>query len=127
MSLNRHIQSPFRTGHRNRSGHRGKQNVNNILTRRSQREFTEDAVPQDMLDTLLACAFSAPSKSDLQQACVIHLRDREKQRRIASATASTRWAAEAPVLRSGAVTAGAFVSSRGGAGTPLPTITWTRS
>jgi len=69
-----------------------------ILTRRSQRDFKPDAVPEDLLNTLLAAAFSAPSKSDLQQACVIRVADRDKQRRIAEMKASTRWAAEVPAL-----------------------------
>jgi nitroreductase/FMN reductase [NAD(P)H] len=69
-----------------------------ILARRSRRDFKPDAVPEDLLNTLLAAAFSAPSKSDLQQACVIRVADRDKQRRIAEMKDSTRWAAEAPVL-----------------------------
>ena len=69
-----------------------------ILSRRSRRAFNDDPVPLDLLDTLLAAAFSAPSKSDLQQACVIHVRDRDKQQRIAGMKASTRWAADAPVF-----------------------------
>lgn len=72
--------------------------IGNILTRRSHRAFSDQAIPADLLDTLFATAFSAPSKSDLQQACVIHVEDRAKQRRIAEATSSTRWAADAPVF-----------------------------
>jgi len=98
MSLNRHIQSRFGlacdTGRQ--TGENG--TVTSILTRRSQRAFSDEAVADDLLDTLLAAAFSAPSKSDLQQACVIHVRDRAKQQRIATATDSTRWAARAPVF-----------------------------
>jgi len=98
MSLNRHIQSRF--GLPTDIGRSTEENstVSNILTRRSHRAFSDDAIPDDLLDTLLATAFSAPSKSDLQQACVIHVRDRAKQQRIANATNSTRWAARAPVL-----------------------------
>ncbi len=72
--------------------------VNNILSRRSHRAFTSDLVSQDLLDTLLATAFSAPSKSDLQQACVIHVQDKMKQQRIANASSKTEWAADAPVF-----------------------------
>jgi nitroreductase len=98
MSLNRYIQSRF--GLPTDIGRSSEENstVSNILTRRSQRAFSDAAIPDDLLDTLLASAFSAPSKSDLQQACVIHVRDRAKQQRIADATDSTRWAARAPVL-----------------------------
>jgi len=69
-----------------------------ILSRRSRRDFRPDAVPEDLLHTLFAAAFSAPSKSDLQQACVIRIADRDRQRRIAEMKDSTRWAAEAPVF-----------------------------
>jgi len=69
-----------------------------ILSRRSCRNFTGDEIPPDLLATLFAAAFSAPSKSDLQQACVIHVKDRDRQRRIAAMKDSTRWAADAPVL-----------------------------
>ena len=72
--------------------------IANILRRRSHRKFSDEAVPADLLDTLFATAFSAPSKSDLQQACVIHVEDRDRQRRIAQAVPSTSWAADAPVL-----------------------------
>ncbi len=72
--------------------------LEHILSRRSQRKFKSDPVSLDLLDTLLATAFSAPSKSDLQQACVIHVDDRDQQRRIATASPKTAWAAEAPVF-----------------------------
>ena len=42
-----------------------------ILDRRSHRRWTEDAVPEDLLQTLLAAAFCASAKSDLMQSGVI--------------------------------------------------------
>ncbi|MCG6889976.1 MAG: nitroreductase family protein [Gammaproteobacteria bacterium] len=98
MSLNRHIQARF--GLASDIGHATEENrtVTNILSRCSHRAFSEQAIPEDLLNTLFATAFSAPSKSDLQQACVIHVKDRTKQRRIAEATPSIRWAADAPVF-----------------------------
>jgi nitroreductase/FMN reductase [NAD(P)H] len=72
--------------------------LGNILSRRSHRAFKPEPVPGDLLDTLLATAFSAPSKSDLQQACVILVKDRAKQHRIARLSAHTEWLAEAPVF-----------------------------
>jgi len=98
MSLNRHIQARFGLPCDSNCATEENTTVSNILTRRSHRAFSDDAVSDDLLDTLLATAFSAPSKSDLQQACVIHVRDRAKQQRIANATESTRWAAAAPLL-----------------------------
>jgi len=76
----------------------GSRTVTDILSRRSCRKFLVDEVPKDLLDTLLATAFSAPSKSDLQQASVIYVRDPEKKLRIAHASSKTRWVAEAPVF-----------------------------
>ena len=72
--------------------------LGSILNRRSCRAFTDEEIPPDLLDTLLAVAFSAPSKSDLQQACVIHVADRDKHRRIAEMNTATRWVAEAPLF-----------------------------
>jgi len=42
--------------------------LHSILNRRSIREFSNTPVNEDVMKTLLAAAFSAPSKSDLQQA-----------------------------------------------------------
>ncbi len=98
MSINDLIRSRF--GQPTETGHSVDANdtIAGILARRSHRAFKPDPIPQDLLDTLLATAFSAPSKSDLQQACVIHVEDRDKQRRIANASFKTQWAAEAPVF-----------------------------
>lgn len=98
MNVNRHVETRFGL-----PGNTGKSVEENdtlvgILTRRSQRDFKADPVDEDLLNTLFAAAFSAPSKSDLQQACVIKVEDRDKQRRIAEMKDSTRWAAGAPVF-----------------------------
>jgi nitroreductase/FMN reductase [NAD(P)H] len=98
MSINRHVKSRF--GFTSDIGNSTEDNatVDNILTRRSHRSFKDEKIPEDLLNTLFATAFSAPSKSDLQQACVIHVQDKAKQRRIAEATPSIRWAGLAPVF-----------------------------
>ena len=98
MSLNRHIQSRFGVSSDTGLSTEANSTVTNILTRRSHRTFSNDKVPEDLLNTLFATAFSAPSKSDLQQACVIHVQDKARQRRIAEATPSISWAADAPVF-----------------------------
>ncbi|KAA3624257.1 MAG: NADPH-dependent oxidoreductase [Proteobacteria bacterium] len=67
-----------------------------ILTRRSCREFASQPVDPDLLRTLLAAAFSAPSKSDLQQATVIRVTDPGKRARIAGLNARVGWIAHAP-------------------------------
>ena len=72
--------------------------MRSILERRSCRQFTEQAIPEQLLNTLLATAFSAPSKSDLQQACVIHVSDPEKKQRIADSNSHVHWIAGAPTF-----------------------------
>lgn len=69
-----------------------------ILARASVREYSAHPVDEDLVQTLLATAFSAPSKSDLQQACVIRVRDRAKQARIAALHPNIAWLATAPVF-----------------------------
>lgn len=98
MSINRHIHSRF--GLPSEVGKTVEDNptITSILSRRSHRAFTTDPVSADLLDTLLAAAFSAPSKSDLQQACAIHIQDKAKQQRIANFSHQTNWIAEAPVF-----------------------------
>jgi len=98
MSLNTLIQSRFGQPSDIGQSTGANDTVTNILQHRSHRAFTDELLPDDLLNTLFATAFSAPSKSDLQQACVIHVQDKAKQRRIAAATPSIGWAAEAPVF-----------------------------
>lgn len=65
---------------------------------RSHRKFAGRAVEPGLLRLLLACAFSAPSKSDLQQADVVHVADRAKVIAIADGIPDMPWIAQAPVL-----------------------------
>ena len=49
--------------------------VADILNRRSHRRYTDEPVPEDLLEVLLACAQSAPAKSDLQQFSIVVVSD----------------------------------------------------
>ncbi|MEM7291820.1 MAG: nitroreductase family protein [Pseudomonadota bacterium] len=69
-----------------------------MLAHRAHRRFTDQAVEPRLLDTLLAVAFSAPSKSDLQQACVITVDDSDKKSRLAASQPYLGWIKKAPVL-----------------------------
>ena len=69
-----------------------------ILSHRSCRTFKADPIPPDLLASLFATAFSAPSKSDLQQVSVIQIKDRSKQLRIAALAPHLAWVADAPVF-----------------------------
>jgi nitroreductase len=72
--------------------------LQSIIGRRSCRAFTERRVPDKLLDTLFATAFSAPSKSDLQQVSVILIDDPQKQQRIAGGNTKVNWIADAPIF-----------------------------
>jgi nitroreductase len=65
---------------------------------RSHRKFTDQAVAPALLRLLCACALSAPSKSDLQQADIVHVADRAKVQAIADGIPDMPWIARAPVF-----------------------------
>lgn len=65
---------------------------------RSHRKYSARSVAPELLRLLLACALSAPSKSDLQQADVVHVADRAKIKAIADAIPDMPWIANAPVF-----------------------------
>lgn len=65
---------------------------------RSHRKFSEREISPSLLQLLLACALSAPSKSDLQQADILHIADRKKIRAIADGIPDMPWIARAPVF-----------------------------
>ena len=69
-----------------------------LAAHRSHRSFTSEPVPPVVLRALLAAAFSAPAKSDLQQSCVVHVSGRSDRERIAALIPSMPWIADAPVL-----------------------------
>jgi nitroreductase/FMN reductase [NAD(P)H] len=69
-----------------------------MLGRRSCRRYLAQPVPEALLEVLLACAQSAPSKSDLQQYAIIVVKDPDIRAAIAGLTASMPWIADAPVF-----------------------------
>jgi nitroreductase len=66
--------------------------VAGILNRRSHRRYTDEPVSDDLLDVLLACAQSAPAKSDLQQFSIIVVEDPKSREVIGG------WEGAAPVF-----------------------------
>ncbi len=72
--------------------------VRALLDRRVTRRYRDEAVPEALLDALLAAAQSAPSKSDLQQYSVVVMRDRARIKRVADWIGSMDWIATAPVF-----------------------------
>ena len=69
-----------------------------LLDRRVTRRYTEQPVPDSLLDALLAAAQSAPTKSDLQQYSVVVMRDRARIKQIADWIGTMDWIASAPVF-----------------------------
>ncbi len=69
-----------------------------LLDRRVTRRYREQDIPDPLLDTLLAAAQSAPTKSDLQQYAVIVMRDRARIKQIADWIGTMDWIASAPVF-----------------------------
>jgi len=72
--------------------------ITHLLDRRVTRRYTEQPVPDSLLDALLAAAQSAPTKSDLQQYSVIVMRDRARIKQIADWIGTMDWIATAPVF-----------------------------
>ena len=64
----------------------------------SFRKWTPQPVDPALLKLLFACALSAPSKSDLQQADIIHVADRAKIKAIADLIPDMPWINNAPVF-----------------------------
>jgi nitroreductase len=69
-----------------------------ILARKTQRAYTEAAVPDALIDLLLCVALSASSKSDFQQASIIKLKDPQKRGRIAAHFPAMPWIGKSPVF-----------------------------
>jgi FMN reductase [NAD(P)H] len=69
-----------------------------VLMRRTQRRYSDRAVPDSLVRLLLAAAFSASSKSDFQEASVIWLRDRARRDRLAALFPDMPWIGAAPVF-----------------------------
>ncbi len=72
--------------------------IGRMLDHRSCRQFEVEPVPDNLLHAVLSAAFSAPSKSDLQQRSVIRVREREKLRRISRYSPGIGWISQAPVF-----------------------------
>lgn len=69
-----------------------------ITNHRVHRRYTERDVPPDLLRLLCACALSAPSKSDLQQADILIVRDRKRREAITALLPEMPWVIQAPVF-----------------------------
>ncbi|MEM7226658.1 MAG: nitroreductase family protein [Pseudomonadota bacterium] len=69
-----------------------------LAARRSHRRFLDKPVAPALIETLAALAFSAPSKSDLQQRDILLVEDTALRRALDGLVADQPWVAEAPTL-----------------------------
>ncbi|MCC7485862.1 MAG: nitroreductase family protein [Burkholderiales bacterium] len=76
----------------------GLDELRRCLEHRSHRRFDGRPVDPALLKLLFACAFSAPSKSDLQQAEVIHVVDAVRRKMIVDTIPDMPWITDAPVF-----------------------------
>jgi nitroreductase/FMN reductase [NAD(P)H] len=88
----------FGTNLRVDAGLPGLDELARVAEHRSHRKFAGRPVDPALLRLLFACAFSAPSKSDLQQADIVRVADRAKVRAIAAGIPDMPWIADAPVF-----------------------------
>jgi FMN reductase [NAD(P)H] len=72
--------------------------IRQVLTRRTQRRYSDRPVPDAVVRLVLAAAFSASSKSDFQQASVIWLSDRTRRDRLAALFPDMPWIGNSPVF-----------------------------
>ena len=76
----------------------GADSLARMLEHRSQRRYTPQPVSPALLKLLFACALSAPSKSDLQQADIVHVADSATRTTIADLIPDNPWVRAAPVF-----------------------------
>jgi nitroreductase/FMN reductase [NAD(P)H] len=76
----------------------GLEELARIARHRVHRRFQSRPVEPALLRLLCACALSAPSKSDLQQADILVVQEKAKQNAIAARIPDMPWIAQAPVF-----------------------------
>ena len=69
-----------------------------MASRRVKRRYTERDIAPELLRLLCACALSAPSKSDLQQADILIVREKHRRQAIADLLPEMPWVMQAPVF-----------------------------
>jgi nitroreductase/FMN reductase [NAD(P)H] len=91
-----------------------------IAGHRSHRRYAPRAVAPDLLRLLCACALSAPSKSDLQQADIVLVDDRAIRRAIVATIPDMPWILDAPVFLVFAANGARLPALSGLRGKPFP-------
>ncbi|MGA7388301.1 MAG: nitroreductase family protein [Pseudolabrys sp.] len=80
------------------SGLHGLDEIARIAAHRVHRRYLVRDIAPDLMRLLCACALSAPSKSDLQQADILVVREKAKIHAIADLLSEMPWLREAPVF-----------------------------
>jgi nitroreductase/FMN reductase [NAD(P)H] len=91
-----------------------------IAGHRSHRRYAPRAVAPDLLRLLCACALSAPSKSDLQQADIVVVDDRAIRGAIIATIPDMPWILDAPVFLVFAANGARLPALSGLRGKPFP-------
>ncbi len=69
-----------------------------LLDRRSCRDYADREVPEGLIRLILAAGLSAPTKSDLQQADIVWVRDAGLRAGVTDGIPGADWIARAPVF-----------------------------
>ena len=72
--------------------------VDQIIRRGSIRKFSKKKVSDEIFDTLIMSAQSAPTKSNLQQYSILNISDKKIKKEIGKLLGDTSWATEAPLF-----------------------------
>jgi FMN reductase [NAD(P)H] len=72
--------------------------IQGLLNRRSLRAYRDEPVPDELLNTLLACAQCAPTKSNLQQYSIVVVKDQAQRAKLAPLAKRTKQIESAPLL-----------------------------
>ena len=79
-------------------GLQGAEELARIAGHCAHRKFRSESPAPELLRLLFACALSAPSKSDLQQADIVHVADRARVQAVADLIPDMPWINDAPVF-----------------------------
>ncbi len=86
----------------NKSAKKKKKNVpkfvDQIIRRGSIRKFSQKKVSDEIFDSLIVSAQSAPTKSNLQQYSILNISDKKIKKQIGKLLRETSWATEAPLF-----------------------------
>jgi FMN reductase [NAD(P)H] len=72
--------------------------IRRVLSRKTVRRYSDRMPPEELLDLLVACALSASTKSDFQQASILRVRGSEKRAAIGKLFPAMPWIGIAPVF-----------------------------